>query len=162
MRNDDLTDEHTYLRARGAGRSRREMLKLIGSAAPALVAGALVPASALAAPARRNRLLAIPQAGGSPILKPLPPERFIDYGSNAEMRWDTVDFGYLTPVERFFVRDHTATPLIDAHTWQLQLFRHGAARCADRGPAAHADLPATAPLSTPHDHHRDRVRRQRP
>jgi DMSO/TMAO reductase YedYZ molybdopterin-dependent catalytic subunit len=29
--------------------------------------------------------------------------------------------GYLTPNERFFVRDHTATPLIDAESWSLRL-----------------------------------------
>jgi DMSO/TMAO reductase YedYZ molybdopterin-dependent catalytic subunit len=101
------------------------MLKLVGATVPALAAGALLPASALAAPGRRKPRGVVPRAGGSPILKPLPAQWFIDYGSNAEMRWDTVDFGYLTPVERFFVRDHTATPLIDARSWQLQLFGTG-------------------------------------
>jgi DMSO/TMAO reductase YedYZ molybdopterin-dependent catalytic subunit len=32
---------------------------------------------------------------------------------------------YITPVERFFVRDHTATPLIDASTWRLRIFGSG-------------------------------------
>lgn len=135
MSYDDLTDEQTYLQtratdwierqARREGWSRRAVLKIIGTAVSALVAGARMPPSALAAPSRRtNRLM--PQAdSGVPILKPLPPEWFINYGGNAEMRWDTVDFGYLTPVERFFVRDHTATPLIDPKTWQLQIFGTG-------------------------------------
>ena len=29
-------------------------------------------------------------AGAPAILKPLPPEWFVDYGTNAEMRWDSV------------------------------------------------------------------------
>lgn len=127
------TEERSYLEARaaqwveqsarGAGRSRREVLKLMGTAVPALVAGALAPAPALAVPLRRSHAPAT--TSGSPIVKPLPPEWFINYGSNAEMRWDAVDFGYLTPVERFFVRDHTATPIIDRDTWELQLFGTG-------------------------------------
>src|SRR2546423_13920082 len=33
--------------------------------------------------------------------------------------------GYLTPVDRFFVRDHTSTPVLDAETWRLRLFGSG-------------------------------------
>lgn len=48
----------------------------------------------------------------------LPPQSFIDYGTNAEMRWDAVPgLGYFIPNERFFVRDHTSTPLIDHRSW---------------------------------------------
>jgi DMSO/TMAO reductase YedYZ molybdopterin-dependent catalytic subunit len=135
MRYDDPADERSYLQTRAAdwvelqgrsaGRSRREILKLAGATVPALVAGAMLPRSAAAAAPPRPRPVAAPQAGSSPIVKPLPAEWFIDYGTNAEMRWDSVDFGYLTPVERFFVRDHTATPLIDPRTWQLQIFGSG-------------------------------------
>ena len=112
-------------RARREDRSRREVLKLLGTAVPALVAGALVAPSAAGATGRHRRPAWTPAEFGSPIVKPLPPEWFINYGSNAEMRWDAVDFGYLTPVERFFVRDHTATPLIDVGSWQLELFGTG-------------------------------------
>jgi DMSO/TMAO reductase YedYZ molybdopterin-dependent catalytic subunit len=60
------------------------------------------------------------------IIKPLPPEWFIDYGTNAEMRWEAVPgLGYLIPNERFFVRNHTATPVIDADTWTLRLWGDG-------------------------------------
>src|SRR4051812_46019599 len=63
---------------------------------------------------------------GSPIVKPLPAEWFINYGTNAEMRWDSMaGLGYQTPNERFFVRDHTATPVIDARAWQLEVFGSG-------------------------------------
>ncbi len=138
MGQNDVTDEAGYLAARTAdwaevqarrvGRTRREVLGLVAAAVPALTAAAMVaPARAgarPAAPARRPR--PAPAADGtSPIVKPLPPEWFIDYGTNAEMRWDHVDFGYLTPAERFFVRDHTATPLIDKTSWRLRLFGTG-------------------------------------
>ncbi|MGH3483469.1 MAG: hypothetical protein ACRDPQ_09550, partial [Nocardioidaceae bacterium] len=51
----------------------------------------------------------------APIVKPMLPAWFVDHGNNAEMRWDSVSSrDYRTPNERFFVRDHTSTPLIDA------------------------------------------------
>ena len=60
------------------------------------------------------------------IVKPLPPERFIPHGTNAEMRWEAMrDVGYHVPNERFFVRNHTSTPLIDPATWRLELFGTG-------------------------------------
>jgi DMSO/TMAO reductase YedYZ molybdopterin-dependent catalytic subunit len=66
------------------------------------------------------------RAADGPILKPLPPELFVVYGSNAEMRWEAMrDQGYHTPVDRFFVRNHTRTPVIDARTWRLRLFGTG-------------------------------------
>jgi DMSO/TMAO reductase YedYZ molybdopterin-dependent catalytic subunit len=66
----------------------------------------------------------------SPIVKPLPPELFTVYGSNAEMRWEAMaGQGYLVPVDRFFVRDHTNTPLLDAGTWRLRLFGTGLRGC---------------------------------
>jgi DMSO/TMAO reductase YedYZ molybdopterin-dependent catalytic subunit len=109
----DNVDETAYdaLRLRqwragaAGGFSRRTFLAL---AAAAATAGAVLdadPASAVAA---------------GPIVKPLPPELFTVFGSNAEMRWSAMrDQGYLVPVDRFFVRDHTSTPLIDADTWRL-------------------------------------------
>ena len=79
---------------------------------------ALLPAAARFAPSAAR-------AATGPIVKPLPPDWFVPFGTNAEMRWDTVDFGHLTPNERFFVRNHTSTPLIDASTWRLQIFGDG-------------------------------------
>jgi DMSO/TMAO reductase YedYZ molybdopterin-dependent catalytic subunit len=35
------------------------------------------------------------------------------------------DQGYLVPVDRFFVRNHTRTPLLDADTWRLRVFGSG-------------------------------------
>jgi DMSO/TMAO reductase YedYZ molybdopterin-dependent catalytic subunit len=62
------------------------------------------------------------------ILKPTPAARFVDFGTNAEMRWDSVDpRRYLTRQGRLFVRNHTATPVIDRDTWRLRVFGDGLA-----------------------------------
>lgn len=127
----DLADEATYDSVRlsqwlagraGGGVSRRSALRLFGgvglaaAAAPLLGAGAAHSAKAAAA------------TTSGPIVKPLPPDWFYVYGSNAEMRWEVMrDKGYFVPAENFFVRDHTSTPLIDASTWTLKVFGTGLA-----------------------------------
>ena len=102
-----LENEELYLETRAEqwerslGLTRTQLLKL-GAALP-LVAGLSRDSS------RRAR--ARGDTGGSPIVKPLPPEWFVNFGTNAEMRWDAVSgLGYTTPNERFFVRDHTPRP----------------------------------------------------
>ncbi|WP_340687049.1 sulfite oxidase [Amycolatopsis coloradensis] len=117
-----LTDEAAYDRARlaqwragearGDGMPRRGLLRLAAGGSLALTAfGTSPPGTASAA---------------TPIVKPLPPEIFEVYGTNAETRWEALSGqGCLTPVERFFVRNHTATPSIDACTWRLKLFGTG-------------------------------------
>lgn len=125
MRDEQLVEEDAYFAVREEqlvrrlvqeGHTRRSVLKR-GAAAAMLLAGA----GRLAAPARSRAATTT-----SPIVKPLPPEWFINYGSNAEMRWDAVPgLGYFIPNERFFVRDHTSTPLIDARTWSLNLWGDG-------------------------------------
>src|SRR3954464_6076502 len=101
------------------GLSRRAFLALAAAAS----AGAASPGAVLGPGAASADT-------GSPIVKPLPPQWFTVFGSNAEMRWSAMrGQGYLVPVDRFFVRDHTSTPLIDAAGWRLHLFgaglRHG-------------------------------------
>lgn len=65
-------------------------------------------------------------AGAPAIQKPLPPEWFVDYGTNAETRWDSVDpHRYATPQSRLFVRNHTRTPQIDAASYRLRVFGDG-------------------------------------
>jgi DMSO/TMAO reductase YedYZ molybdopterin-dependent catalytic subunit len=125
MRDEHLVDEDAYFAVREeqlvrrlerAGHMRRGILSR-GAAGRKLLAGAARPAAPPQA-----RVTTTP----SPIVKPLPPEWFIDYGWNAEMRWDSVSgLGYFTPNERFFVRNHTATPVIDARTWRLRLWGDG-------------------------------------
>jgi DMSO/TMAO reductase YedYZ molybdopterin-dependent catalytic subunit len=109
-----LSDRAEQIAAR-TGLTRARLLQL-GAAALPLAAGI----GRLAAPARAAT------RATAPIVKPLPPEWFVNYGTNAEMRWDSLgDVGYAIPNERFFVRDHTATPLIDVSTWRLSIFGTG-------------------------------------
>ena len=96
--------------------TRRRLLALAAAGAPALAAGGRLgwPSAAAAA---------------GPIVKPLPPEWFVALNTNAEMRWDAAaELGYRIPNERFFVRNHTSTPLIDPATWRLRVFGSGLRR----------------------------------
>lgn len=62
-------------------------------------------------------------------VKPLPEHLFRLNETGAEMRWEAMaGQGYHTPAERFFVRNHTSTPLIDASTWRLHLHGDGVRR----------------------------------
>jgi DMSO/TMAO reductase YedYZ molybdopterin-dependent catalytic subunit len=107
----DLTDERVYERERAGSVTRRGVLRL-SAAGLGLAAVALSER-----PAR---------ADTGPIVKPLPPELFTVYGSNAEMKWEAMlGQGYTTPIDRFFVRNHTRTPLIDAGSWRLRLWGTG-------------------------------------
>lgn len=99
--------------------SRRTVFKLAGAGAVGLAVPAY-GAPALATP----RTATSPGAG--PIRKPLPAEHFVVHGTNAEMRWDTVDHDrFLTPQSRLFVRNHTSTPEIDPHTYRLAVHGDG-------------------------------------
>ncbi|MFE5242484.1 MULTISPECIES: sulfite oxidase [unclassified Streptomyces] len=101
-------------RARSAGIDRRDLLKLVAAAS---VAAPLVPA--LASPARAAQTLA-------GVVKPLPPELFTVRGTNAETNFAALrDTGLLTPADRFFVRNHTATPVLDAAAWKLTVWGSG-------------------------------------
>lgn len=56
------------------------------------------------------------------IIKPVPTTSFINHDTNAETRLEALDIdSYLTPTELFFVRNNSATPLIDAATWRLAI-----------------------------------------
>jgi DMSO/TMAO reductase YedYZ molybdopterin-dependent catalytic subunit len=122
-----LLDEEFYFRTRDAqlpgeaerrGLSRRALLGAAAVGVP-LLSGAGRWSSA----ARADTPPPVPPAPAGPIVKPLPPEWFTIIGTNAEMRWDSVaGQPYKTANERFFVRNHTATPLIDASTWTLRVF----------------------------------------
>jgi DMSO/TMAO reductase YedYZ molybdopterin-dependent catalytic subunit len=76
-----------------------------------------------------------------PIQKPLPPGWFLDYGSNAEMRWDSVDpHRYLVPQSRLFVRNHTSTPTIDPVGYRLRIFGDGLGAARGAGDALSLSL----------------------
>ena len=137
---DELRDEKAYLAARAEqlaarmeseGVSRKKLLQLVGNALP-LLAGARPLAKA--GPASE-------WTHGSPIRKPVPPEWFVPFGTNAEMRWDSLaDGGYEIPNERFFVRNHTATPLVDPATWRLRVFGDGLRRRPGAGDSVEFSL----------------------
>ncbi|WP_457189893.1 sulfite oxidase [Nocardioides sp. P5_E3] len=94
------------------------------TAAAALAGAAVVPTSVWRA---------APVSAASPfILKPTPPAYFTDFGTNAEMRWASVDpQRYLTPQSRLFVRNHTRTPQVDRSTYALRV--HGDGLATPRG-----------------------------
>jgi len=60
-------------------------------------------------------------------VKPLPPQIFIDHGLNQETRLETIR-GYLTPASHFFVRNHSASPVLDIRTWRLRVEGEGVER----------------------------------
>ncbi|MFB6961459.1 molybdopterin-dependent oxidoreductase [Streptomyces sp. NPDC056309] len=96
--------------ARAGGVTRRRLLTLLA----ATVAGAALPPPYLA------------HAADPTIVKPLPPEWFIRRDTNAETRWEALrGTGHHTPNELFFVRNHTATPVLDAADWRLRLWGSG-------------------------------------
>ncbi|MGW0964396.1 sulfite oxidase [Streptomyces gelaticus] len=96
--------------ARADGVTRRRLLTLLAATA----AGAALPPPYLA------------HAAGPTIVKPLPPEWFIRRDTNAETRWEALrGTGHHTPNELFFVRNHTATPVLDAADWRLRLWGSG-------------------------------------
>ncbi|MFE5732512.1 sulfite oxidase [Streptomyces sp. NPDC056528] len=98
--------------------ARRSLLKLLAASPAVSALGGL----AAAAPARAAA--AGPTAPG--IVKPLPGEHFTVRGTNAEARFDAfADTGHLTPADRFFVRNHTSTPVLDARDWRLTLWGDG-------------------------------------
>ena len=113
-----LVDEASYDAERAERRhhlSRRGLLRLGGAG---VLAGAV-------APLLPQRALAFDR----PIVKPLPGDLFIPRGTNAEMRWEAMrGQAYLTPTDRFFVRNHTATPEIDPASWRLRVFGSGVER----------------------------------
>ncbi|GIG88347.1 sulfite oxidase [Plantactinospora endophytica] len=133
MDRDELTNEGAYDRlrlrqwlrgeARSDGLSRRDMLRVAaGVGLPLMASPVLSATAASAAPAGPASTAA------GPVLKPLPPELFQVHGTNAETRWDALHGqGYLVPIDRFFVRNHTQTPVLDPVTWRLRLYGTGLA-----------------------------------
>src|ERR1700761_6059298 len=107
----DSREEQLLLKMeREHGLSRRQLLKMGAAGAFALAYGGGL--------LRSTRASAWQQPTG--IVKKLPEEWFERLGTNAEMKWQAMaDEGYLTPLEKFFVRNHTATEIIDPLRWRL-------------------------------------------
>ena len=109
-----------------------------------------------------QRADAAPTAADGPILKPLPSDQFVVYGTNAEMRWDSVDpQRFRTPQPRLFVRNHTLTPRLDPHTFELSVFGDGLGRPRSRDEAVNLRLRDLRRLPVRHVDHGARVHRQR-
>jgi DMSO/TMAO reductase YedYZ molybdopterin-dependent catalytic subunit len=111
--------------ARATGVSRRTMLRLLTTAG---LAGAVpVPLGAPAAAAGPGSAAGSVNAADAPgIVKPLPGAWFTVRGTNAETRFASLaETGYHTPNERFFVRNHTATPVLTADDWSLTVWGDG-------------------------------------
>ncbi|MCQ8768535.1 sulfite oxidase [Streptomyces telluris] len=125
----------------GEGISRRGVLRLLGVVS-ASGAVASLPGIAVAGPAA-----AAEEPGAPGIVKPLPAALLTVRGTNAETNWAALrDTGYHTPVDRFFVRNHTATPLLDPARWRLTVWGGGL-----RGGAvefSYADLRALPAVTT--------------
>lgn len=136
----DLSNENQYDRtrlrewargrARSAGVDRRDLLRLFaaGTAAGALGLSAAGAAEASAAGGTGAATAAAPAPTAAPpgILKPLPPELFTIRGTNAETNFAALrGTGQLTPLDRFFVRNHTVTPRLDADSWRLKVWGDG-------------------------------------
>jgi len=130
------SDESAYDRRRlrqwlaGEGRAdgieRRDLLRLVAAAGLATTATSAATGfatSAAAAPGAAGPTLA---AG---MVKPLPDTWFTTRGTNAETRFEALaDTGHHTPTDRFFVRNHTSTPLLDADAWTLTVWGDGLTR----------------------------------
>ncbi|MFD4481267.1 sulfite oxidase [Streptomyces sp. NPDC058471] len=107
--------------ARADGVARRDMLRLLAAAGTAgAVASLGAPTAVAAGPAD-----SVPKAAPG-IVKPLPADRFTIRGTNAETKFEALaGTGYHTPASHFFVRNHTATPRLDAKTWSLKIWGDG-------------------------------------
>ena len=79
-------------------------------------------------------------------VKPVPPEIFIDHGINQETRLETLR-GYLTPASHFFVRSHSATPILDVRTWRLRVEGDAVERPLDLGFDDLLKLPSRSVIS---------------
>jgi DMSO/TMAO reductase YedYZ molybdopterin-dependent catalytic subunit len=100
----------------------------------------------------------------TPIMKPLPPGKFVDYREgeakpqdttgdlayNAEMRWEAMaGKGYLTPIGSFFVRNHAPTPSIDPASWALRVEGPGVGRPLKLTHDDLSDLPQVSVVRAP-------------
>ncbi len=94
-----------------------------------LRAGAMTVAVAAVGPTLAESVTSRAAADVPGIAKPTPDSLFVARGTNAEMRWSAMrGQGYLTPIDRFFVRNHTSTPRIDPTTWRLRVHGTGVER----------------------------------
>lgn len=116
----DRADEFMWTRATRLGLSRRQFLHLLAAGA-----GAAATVNLLS-----SRRKAVAAEADQAIIKPAPPELFLQSGSNLEMRWEAMyNRGYLVPNELFFVRNNSpVVPRLEPATWRLQVEGSGVSR----------------------------------
>lgn len=79
------------------------------------------------------------------VCKPVPRELLVDRGTGADFETLLAAVeGYLTPVDRFYIRSHSPTPQIDADTWRLRVDGSGVSRAVEY---SYADLLAMPQVS---------------
>ncbi|MFI8873570.1 sulfite oxidase [Streptomyces sp. NPDC055243] len=123
--------------ARADGVARRDMLRLLAAAgavatlpvtlgAPRAQAATGTGATGTAATGTAATGTAAAGIVAAGIVKPLPADRFTIRGTNAETKFEALaGTPFHTPVSHFFVRNHTATPRLDAKTWTLRVWGDG-------------------------------------
>ncbi|MFF3482727.1 sulfite oxidase [Streptomyces sp. NPDC002701] len=122
--------------ARADGIERRDLLRLLTAAGLATTATVAGTGSALAATGPTGPTGPTARAGDTAaaaavpgIVKPLPDAWFTARGTNAETRFEALaGTGHHTPTDRFFVRNHTSTPVLDADAWTLTVWGDGLAK----------------------------------
>jgi DMSO/TMAO reductase YedYZ molybdopterin-dependent catalytic subunit len=93
-----------------------------------VLSGAVLTAAAAAAGPLAGQALGVQRlrAATAPIRKPLPTTQFVVYGTNAEMRWESVERRrLLTAGSALFVRNHTTTPTIRRDDYRLRVHGDG-------------------------------------
>lgn len=100
------------------GMSRRGFFGVLGAGGATVAGGLWAPGLASAA---KDDL--VTPSGERLHVKPLPSAYFDHHGASVEMDWSAKadDSSYLMDSGQFFVRNHTATPILDPDSWQLQI-----------------------------------------
>ncbi|MGW7520166.1 sulfite oxidase [Streptomyces sp. NPDC054796] len=112
--------------ARAEGVARRDLLRLGAAAGAAVALPTALPSPAVAAARTAPDVPTTRPAAAPGIVKPLPPDLFTVHGTNAETRFQALrGTGLHTPADRFFVRNHTSTPVLDPATWSLRVWGGG-------------------------------------
>jgi sulfane dehydrogenase subunit SoxC len=122
-------EELLWRLAREAGMGRRRFLRLAALAGAGALFSSCDRTEKKAAPAVTSSSSTTTTAPPPPWVKPITDDRFIVHTSNAEMRWEQMrNYGYTTPNDQFFVRNHTRTAIIDRASWRLRIGGSGVER----------------------------------
>ncbi len=79
------------------------------------------------------------------MVKPTPADLFVDMGDGINYETQVRSLaGYITPNNRFFVRNHGATPVIDASEWRLVIDGTGVERPMELGYEYLRSMPQTS------------------